>query len=368
MLPQSIIRARIGLAMGIYNLFRIRKPITSHILVTKYCDLDCKMCFVYPLDKNKKIMSTKEPSLEQLKYLIDESCKLGSQVIIPFGGEPLLRKDIGEIINAIKCRNRYCLLYTNGTHVAKKIDDLLAVDQLVISIDGDEVTNDSIRGKGVYKKAIAALELALKRGIVCRLHSCLIPETIHTLEHMAALSKKYDVMLNYGYCDVTSFTKLHEKSISLGRKDVIEFIEQYYEMKKSGVQISTPEKVIKECIRIMEEWPINSGILSKSDAKKFSHLRIPKCGLASSNVYIDTDGSVYPCLPQWGQGVKVPNAYELGLKKAWDYYKELDCYQCASIFTIEKSLFYTFDIKTILQYISGYQFLRKGIQTNQQQR
>ena len=52
----------------------------------------------------------------------------------------------------------------------------------------------------------------------------------------------------------------------------------------------------------------------------------------------------------------------------WDYYKELDCHQCASIFTIEKSLFYTFDIKTILQYISGYQFLRKGIPTNQQQR
>ncbi|MBU0477564.1 radical SAM protein [bacterium] len=358
MLPKSVSRARIGLAMWMYNLLGIRRPLTSQILVTKYCNLNCKMCFVYPLDKKEKIANTKEPTFEQLEYLIDESCKLGAQVIVPFGGEPLLRKDIGEIIKAIKQRNRYCLLYTNGTYVEEKINDLLPVDQLVISIDGDEHTNDSIRGKGVYKKAIAALELALEHGIVCRLHSCLIPETICTLEHMSALSKKYDVMINYGYCDITAFTKPAEKDISLGREDVIAFLKRYYEMKKSGVRISTPARVIKECIRIMEDWPVDNTILSKSEAKEFSKLRIPRCALASSNIYIDSDGSAYPCLPLWGKEVNPPNVYELGLRKAWNYYKKLDCHQCASIFTIEKSLFYSFDVMTLLQYISGYQFLR----------
>lgn len=358
MLPKSIVRARIGAAMLIYNMLGMRKPLTAQILVTKYCNLNCKMCFVYPLDKKDKLLSSKEPTFEELEYLIDESCKLGAQVIIPFGGEPLLRKDIGEVIKAIKRRNRYCILYTNGTYVEEKIDDLGSVDQLVISIDGDEVTNDSIRGRGVYKKAIAALELALERGISCRLHSCLIPETKHTLEHMAFLSRKYDVMINYGYCDATALTKSAEKEISLNREEVILFLKGYYEKKKSGVRISTPLKTIKECIRIMENWPVAQGILLKEEVKQFSNLKIPQCALKSSNVYIDTDGSVYPCLPLWGKEVNPPNVYRLGLKKAWDYYKNLDCHQCASIFTIEKSLFYSFDIRTLIQYISGYQFLK----------
>jgi len=316
------------------------------------------MCFVYPLDKKKKIRDTKEPTLEQLQYCIDESCKLGAQVIIPFGGEPLIRKDIGAIIRAIKERNRYCILYTNGTYVEEKIEDLLPLDQLIISIDGDEATHDNIRGKGAYKKAIKALEVALSKGIVCRLHTALISDTVHTLPHMADLSQNYNVIINYGFCDATELTKPAEQTISLGRDDVIGFLKEYYEMKKSGVLISTPSRVIKECIRIMENWPIDGSILSKEGAKHFSHLKIPRCALSFSNVYIDSDGSVYPCLPLWDKDGKEPNIYEVGLKAAWDYYKNLNCHQCASIFTIEKSLFYSFKPSTLIQYILGYQFLR----------
>jgi len=359
MLPQLIVKARVGLLMLAYNFLGIRRPLTSQILVTKYCNMNCKMCFVYPLDKREKIKNTEEPTLEQLKYLIEESCKIGAQVIIPFGGEPLIRKDIGEIIRAIKEKNRYCILYTNGTYVKDKIDDLLPVDQLVISVDGDEATHDNIRGKGSYKKAIEALELALSCGIVCRLHTCLIPDTQHTLPHMAFLSKEYGVMLNYGYCDVTELTRTEEQTISLNRDSVIKFLKQYYEIKKSGVQISTPAKVIKDCIRVMEKWPTINGLLTKDEAQRFSHLKIPKCALPMSNIYIDSDGSVYPCLPLWGKEGNAPNVYKVGLKAAWDHYRDLDCYQCASIFTIEKSLFYSFNITTLFQFLTGYQFLRR---------
>ena len=94
----------------------------------------------------------------------------GSVLFIPilFGGEPLIREDIGRVIRAIKERNRYCIIYTNGSLVPDKIKDILLVDQLVISIDGWEATNDNIRGKGAYQKAIKALEIALNHGLVFR--------------------------------------------------------------------------------------------------------------------------------------------------------------------------------------------------------
>ncbi len=350
-------KMRIGLAVAAYNFLGIRRPISSQILVTKRCNMDCKMCFVYPADKREKMRYSKEPTLEEIIELIDESCRLGAQVIIPFGGEPLLRNDIGKIIKAIDERGRFCILYTNGTFVEKKIKDILLIDQLCISIDGDEETHDSIRGKGAYNNAVRALEVALEHGLVCRLHTALIPDTLRSLPHMCMLSNKYDVMLNYGSCDATAMTKAIESGFRLTREEVISFLDEYYKYKVEGVKIASPKRAIKECKRIMQQWPVADGMLSKEDARKYRGLKIPACALSFSNIYIDTDGSVYPCLPLWRKDSHPPNVYEIGLKNCWEYYANLSCHQCASIFTIEKSLFYSFQLSTLLDYLTGFQFL-----------
>ena len=44
----------------------------------------------------------------------------------------------------IKKKERYCVLYTNATYLKSRIDDIKNADQLVISMDGDEETHDSI--------------------------------------------------------------------------------------------------------------------------------------------------------------------------------------------------------------------------------
>lgn len=361
MLPDLLVKARIGSVMLLYNWFKIRRPLTSQVLVTKYCNYNCRQCFVYPLEQRDKIEKTKEPTLEMLEYLFDESCKLGAQVIIPFGGEPLIRPDIGKVIKAIKDRNRYCLMYTNGSLVKDKIKEMLLVDHLSISIDGPPEVNDKIRGEGSYDKAVEALEIALDHGLVCRIHACLIDETMDSLPHMVELAKKYDVMLNYGYCDATGYRTKAKEEIELDRNKVIKFLKELLEAKQSReVKISSPAKAISECIRVMEQWPVDSTLLTVEEEKKFRHLRIPKCALPFSNIYIDSDGCAYPCLPLWGKdGKPGPNVYEIGLKKAWDSYKNLDCYQCSSVFTIEKGFFYSAQLSMLFDYVSGFEFLRK---------
>ena len=95
---------QVGAAMATNRFLNTRRPISVQILVTKFCDMTCNMCFTYPIDSQEKFKNTAEPSFEQLEYLMDEACKIGAQVIIPFGGEPLIRKDIGKIVNGIKAR------------------------------------------------------------------------------------------------------------------------------------------------------------------------------------------------------------------------------------------------------------------------
>ena len=344
--------------MAVNRFLNIRRPLSVQILVTKFCDMTCNMCFTYPIDSKEKFKNTIEPSFEQLKYLIEESCKIGAQVIIPFGGEPLIRKDIGKIVDEIKSRNKYCILYTNATYLRDRIDEIRAVDQLVISIDGDEPTHDLIRGKGSYKKCIDGIELALEKGFVLRLHTVLTKDTLNTLPHMTSLSRKYDVMINYGFTDATASTKSIKDQFVPSRKEVVKFIQELLEAKLSGIKIATPASVMKELIRVMEVWPIEGHTLTKDEAKKFKYLRIPKCGLFTSNIYIDSDGRAYPCLPLWGQEGHGPNVYDVGLQKAWDHYNNLKCHQCASVFTIEKGLFYNFHIRHIFQFLDGFEFLQ----------
>lgn len=354
-----MLNSRIGLTMLAKNILQQRRPISIQILVTKYCDMTCNMCFTYPIESKDKIKNTSEPTFDQIEYLIDESCKLGAQVIIPFGGEPLVRKDIGKIIDAIKLRNRYCVLYTNATFLSQKIDEIKSTDQLVISIDGNEKTHDAIRGQGSYNKCIDGLELALSKGFVVRLHTVLTIDTLNTLPHMIELSKKYDTMLNYGYTDATALTKSIKDQFVPDRQQVVKFLREYLAAKKSGVRISSPVSSIEECIRVMEMWPIEGHTMTREDAKDFSHLNIPKCGLFTSNLYIDSDGRAYPCLPLWGENEHGPNVYEVGLEAAWNHYNSLSCHQCASVFTIEKGLFYNFQLAHVFQFLGGFEFLRK---------
>ena len=61
-----------------------------------------------------------------------------------------------------------------------------------------------------------------------------------------------------------------------------------------------------------------------------------------------------------------PNVYDTNVKSAGvysDYAPSFNddsspCYQCRSIFTIEKGLFYTFSIMHLFEYIEGFKFLK----------
>lgn len=359
---QLLSSARIGAQMFARRAFGIRRPLSVQILVTKFCDMTCEMCFTYPIDSREKMKHTMEPSLEQVDNLIQQAADIGAQVIIPFGGEPLIRKDIGEIVAGIKRRGLFCVLYTNATYLPKRIDQLSKVDQLVISVDGDEKTHDSIRGVGSYKRCIEGIELALKHGHSLRLHTVLTKKTLGTLPHMSELAKKYDVMLNYGYTDATEFTLPIAKQFVPSVDETVEFLQKYLAAHDEGVKISTPRSVIRRCIKILREWPIEGHTMTKSHQKQHRKIDIPACGLKNSNLYIDSDGRAMPCLPLWGRSDN-PNVYDVGVKSAWDYYEgykpdgENPCHQCRSVFTIEKGLFYSFSVLHLLEFLQGYEFL-----------
>ncbi len=136
------------------------KPHHAQWLVTRKCNYRCVGCNVW------KEQDPRELSTDEIKKGLDILKKLGVVELVLSGGDPLLREDIGEIIDYAS--NLFVTtVYDNGSMAAKKIDALRKVDFVAISIDSlDEAKNDYIKSvPGAWKNAIQAVETLHNKGI-----------------------------------------------------------------------------------------------------------------------------------------------------------------------------------------------------------
>lgn len=120
---------------------------TKHIAevdVTDNCNLRCRHCYHF---HGKSEFRKEEVPLELWEERFRELHRKGVRFILLVGGEPALRKDVLMLAD-----RTFPLVYviTNGTI---KIPDEFN-HRLIVSLDGSEKMNDSIRGKGTFSKVI----------------------------------------------------------------------------------------------------------------------------------------------------------------------------------------------------------------------
>lgn len=138
--------------------------------LTHACNLRCTTCYNSSGQPKEDEMSTAEWKTA-LEKIADTNPK-NQRTVIFTGGEPLLHKDFFEIASFAKKLGLYVQLFTNGTlidnSVAKKIAQL-DLDYVRISVDGaSSKTNDRIRGKGSFDKAVNAIKYLTEKNVkVC---------------------------------------------------------------------------------------------------------------------------------------------------------------------------------------------------------
>jgi MoaA/NifB/PqqE/SkfB family radical SAM enzyme len=117
--------------------------------ITNRCNLRCRHCFVFrdenPTDR-KGEMGT-ETMVKQLGAL---QVRHGIQTMLWMGGEPLIRQDVLREGTKLFSKNT---VTTNGTI------DLIDLPRCtyVVSIDGPQEINDTIRGKGSFRRVMKTL-------------------------------------------------------------------------------------------------------------------------------------------------------------------------------------------------------------------
>ena len=147
------------------RLFRHTFPVAMTFAVTYKCQCNCVHCSAGRHLKN----DIPELSTREAKALIDQSQNLGIAMIAFTGGEPLLRKDIYELISYVDKKKALPILFTNGRllteeNVEKLIDSGLY--SLFVSIDSPiPQEHDELRGMpGLFESAIQGIKRMKSKG------------------------------------------------------------------------------------------------------------------------------------------------------------------------------------------------------------
>jgi MoaA/NifB/PqqE/SkfB family radical SAM enzyme len=129
-------------------------------MVTRRCNYRCRGCNVWTNQDSNEL------SAEEIKKGLDVLSSLGVLEIVFSGGNPLLRDDVGEILDYAS-KNFVTTVYDNGSMAARKADALRNVDFVAISLDSlDEKKNDYLKGiPGAWKNAMNSIEVLKEKGV-----------------------------------------------------------------------------------------------------------------------------------------------------------------------------------------------------------
>ncbi len=161
---------------------RHSKELPSHLLqfssdkkpvvvwnVTRRCNLKCVHCYSHSEDCDYP----DELSLNEGISLIDDLAEFGSPVVLFSGGEPLIRRDILDLIKHAVSRKMRAVFSTNGTLITSAVATKLkkiGLSYVGISLDGLESVHDAFRGiPGTFGRVMTAIrncqEVGLKVGL-----------------------------------------------------------------------------------------------------------------------------------------------------------------------------------------------------------
>lgn len=156
---------------------------------TYACNLNCKHCYSradrYPRE------------LGPLEYLrvAEQIVRANTFSVALGGGEPLVRKDVFDIVSFLSEAGVHTLVTTNGWYVDDEVCGRLrssGLATLYVSLDSVKPEiHDSIRGNGSYERALSCLRRALKQDLKVMLSTVLSQQNYLEIPSFVDLATTY---------------------------------------------------------------------------------------------------------------------------------------------------------------------------------
>ena len=132
---------------------------------TKACNLKCVHCY----SESNTRKHPDELSTAEAEAFIDDLADYGAPVLLFSGGEPLMRKDLMELVDYAVGRGLRAVISTNGTLIDEdnaREFARIGLSYIGVSLDGTREVNDAFRGvEGAFDRALRGIRIAQEAGI-----------------------------------------------------------------------------------------------------------------------------------------------------------------------------------------------------------
>ena len=141
--------------------------------------------------------NTGELNTAEILLILDELVGLDMRWISFTGGNPLLREDIGQIINPAAENKIRISLNSNGSLVKEKISQMERINRISLSLDGSEDVHDFLRGAGSYNNVIEAVNTANKKNISTVLNTVISKYNLNQIDYVLDIAKQFAVKVSF---------------------------------------------------------------------------------------------------------------------------------------------------------------------------
>jgi MoaA/NifB/PqqE/SkfB family radical SAM enzyme len=209
---------------------RVRKrPFVLSHGINARCNLRCPFCEYWRAPGP-------EMTTEAIFAMLDDAKSFGIGVYNAWTAEPLLRRDLPEILGHAKSLGITTSLITNGQLLSSRIEDLEDLDYLSVSVDGIDSYRE-IRGASI-EPVLEGIRAAREAGHAVLMNCVVSRKNLSELEDLVGLAEDLGALI--------SFEPLHQtpeveggvwEEMGIGDADLPEYrrsVDQLIEMKKKG--------------------------------------------------------------------------------------------------------------------------------------
>lgn len=294
--------------------------------VTFGCNSRCKSCTYWKLTPRMK----EDLDINGVKDLLDMAYSAGIRGYYMFGGEPLVRRDIGEIVDYAKNSGFVTVMNTNGSFLEKKAPELQNLDFAFVSVDYYNSYDDIIRGRpGNFKEAMDGINrIRTENKTKVALVTTISELNWNAIAPMAALARDLGVGISFNSVEqsmdfgLTTEETTPNFDIGLSDDKLLQFYEILLRLKTEGYPLLETEHVLRDYVQ-NRRW---------------------KCQFPKMFVYVTPDMKIYSCNYSYHYDLKKGSFQDyFGSEKYRTYTKLAEgCNRC--IRTCVRGYSYTYDM------------------------
>ncbi len=269
-------------------------PLTLMVEPTNVCNLKCPLC---PTGAGLIKRAKGFMKLDDFKKIIDEAGDYIIHLRMWNWGEPLLNKDIFEMISYAKKKKIFVNLSTNSNFLTEEMTNKLInseLDELIISLDGaSEETYKQYRKKGNFNEIIDSIQFLVKekkrlnkKTPHIKLQFIIMKHNEHEINKIKFLAKKIRV------------DELVFKTVGIMDYFSDEDIKKYLPTKKKYSRYEIKKEAVKSKVEVEN-----------------------RCDFIWEEIVINWEGSVVPCCFDMNNFFVFGNAFKSPIKEIWNNQK-----------------------------------------------